>query len=279
MRSGFRESFQRTFHILVPFAVYFVVHDVAQILMAFVLNLSMEKGSQEYIDFLMANAASVSGIISAASMLTGAAFIWPMAKSEIQRLTKKEEQPVAMSSKITGYCFLGALAFTASVGINMLFMLLGFSQSSADYARVAQTQYGVSFVIGIFLYGLISPVVEELVFRGLIYNRMKTFNPVGVSMVVSSLLFGIYHGNIVQAVYGTILGLLIVAMYEVYGGFEAPVLFHAIANISVYSISYITESYHNIVTPLNCVIYLSISVILFFFILRSKKGKNFFSKK
>ena len=59
-----------------------------------------------------------------------------------------------------------------------------------------------------------------------------------IALIVSSRLFGLYHGNVVQAVYGTILGIVIAWSYELFGDFAAPVLFHAVANISVYSITY-----------------------------------------
>jgi len=57
-------------------------------------------------------------------------------------------------------------------------------------------------------------------------------------LVVSSLFFGCYHGNLVQAVYGSLLGLLIAYTYEKYKSFAAPVLFHAAANVSVFAMTY-----------------------------------------
>ena len=42
----------------------------------------------------------------------------------------------------------------------------------------------------------------------------------------------------VQAVYGTLLGLLIAYVYEKYSSFAAPVLFLGVANVSIYAITY-----------------------------------------
>ena len=96
----------------------------------------------------------------------------------------------------------------------------------------------MEFLIGLVLYGVISPIAEEAIFRGLIYNRMKRCFGWIPALIFSSLLFGAYHGNVVQAVYGMLLGLMIAYSYELYGNFAAPVLFHAIANISVYTMTY-----------------------------------------
>lgn len=60
-----------------------------------------------------------------------------------------------------------------------------------------------------FLYmGLGAPVVEELVFRGLI---MRGLQPYGRRFAVfaSALLFGIFHGNLVQSPYAFVVGLIL----------------------------------------------------------------------
>lgn len=88
------------------------------------------------------------------------------------------------------------------------------------------------------MYGILSPIVEEAVFRGLIYNRMKRCFQPKIALVFSALIFGAYHGNLVQALYGTILGFLIAYSYERYKSFVAPVIFHGVANISIYAITY-----------------------------------------
>lgn len=57
-------------------------------------------------------------------------------------------------------------------------------------------------------------------------------------MLISALIFGGLHGNWVQAVYGTLMGILLAWVYEKYAGFLAPVLVHMVANLGVYSITY-----------------------------------------
>ena len=133
------------------------------------------------------------------------------------------------------------MAFLSAIGINILFDQFGITQSSESFQQVHDLQYGVQFAAGLILYGLVSPVAEEAVFRGLIYNRMKRCFSDRIAWGVSSLLFGCYHGNLVQAVYGIILGLLIAWLYERYESFAAPVLFHSVANISVYVMTYNRE--------------------------------------
>ena len=97
-----------------------------------------------------------------------------------------------------------------------------------------QIKYSVPLLGGLVLYGVISPLVEEIVFRGVLFNRMKKFYSVGRAVVCSALLFGAFHGNLPQFVYGTCMGALIALCYEWTGCFYAPLLFHAAANVAVF---------------------------------------------
>ena len=58
----------------------------------------------------------------------------------------------------------------------------------------------------IFWMGIIAPAAEEMIFRWLIYLRLRDWLKMPVAAVISGLIFGIYHGNIVQGIYASILG-------------------------------------------------------------------------
>jgi len=65
----------------------------------------------------------------------------------------------------------------------------------------------------------------------MIYQRAKDFWGFGWAMVISGGLFGLYHGNVVQFVYGTILSFLLVLLYERTGTLWAPIAAHIGENI------------------------------------------------
>lgn len=76
-----------------------------------------------------------------------------------------------------------------------------------------------------------APLVEELLFRGLVYKRMRTRFKVIPCMIFSSLIFGAVHGNIVQFVYAFLIGLILAFVYEKFKTIWAPIIFHAGANL------------------------------------------------
>ena len=87
-------------------------------------------------------------------------------------------------------------------------------------------------VLQILGLGILVPIGEELIFRGLIYNRMKQMLSVKMSIFFSSLLFALYHGNPIQMIFSFPMALALTAVYEHGKLFLFPVLFHMGANLT-----------------------------------------------
>ena len=225
-------SFHKVWEVLLPFLIYYIAYNVIYILVAALLNMVMNRigGASDY---LMQHAVTVTGLVSGLCMLVAVLPLWRMWKQELAGSTI----PVAIGKKNVILC--AVLALGASLGLNSLLSVSGFAAHSETYQNVAQNQYGVAFGIGMILYGIISPFVEEVVFRGIIYNRMRRLYPVTAAILVSGVLVGAYHGNVVQGVYGTCMGILLAYVYERTGRFWIPVGFHMLANVAVYTISHI----------------------------------------
>lgn len=100
-----------------------------------------------------------------------------------------------------------------------------------SYSSTAQAIYGSSVVIQVLAAAIFAPIVEELIFRGLVYKRLTKIVNIKIAAILSAVLFGVYHGNWVQAPYAIIIGLLAVFLYERYKSVVAPILFHMSANL------------------------------------------------
>ena len=59
---------------------------------------------------------------------------------------------------------------------------------------------------------LLGPVAEEMIFRGMTYRRVKNYLGTGWAVGISSVLFGIYHGNTIQFLYAAVLGILLAVL-------------------------------------------------------------------
>lgn len=132
-----------------------------------------------------------------------------------------------------GTVFLLLLLGTAcSVFANILVaMLQNILNVQAYQENMEQIMSGKNFFMLIFWMGIIAPVAEEMVFRWLIYLRLRDHMKMAAAAVISGVFFGIYHMNLVQAVYAGILGIVFAYFLELTGNLWSSVLLHMGANI------------------------------------------------
>lgn len=87
--------------------------------------------------------------------------------------------------------------------------------------------YYVSLFMAICIF---APIWEELFFRGIVLRRMLTKWQAPASIALSSIIFGLYHLNLAQALYATILGAFFGYVYLRTGKMIVPMVLHAVAN-------------------------------------------------
>lgn len=91
---------------------------------------------------------------------------------------------------------------------------------------------GSSDTVSMFLYSaLLAPVAEEILFRGYI---LRTLRPYGRRFAIlgSAFLFGLFHGNLMQAPYAFLVGLILGYVTTEYSALWAVVL-HMFNNLVV----------------------------------------------
>lgn len=91
----------------------------------------------------------------------------------------------------------------------------------------------------ILLAGILVPIAEELIFRGFLYNFLKERWGVWPGVFISSLIFGIIHGNIIVGLTAFLLGILLAIVYEYSRSLWASILVHAINNSAKIALLYI----------------------------------------
>ena len=80
--------------------------------------------------------------------------------------------------------------------------------------------------------GLIGPVIEELMFRGIIYNELKKKIASMAAILITTLFFALTHFNIFQVIYALALGFILIFVYEKYKDIKAPIILHMASNIT-----------------------------------------------
>ena len=102
--------------------------------------------------------------------------------------------------------FLGA-QFLSQIGLTLVELVLnGFGLSILEGAEALSVS---TDNLSMFLYaGILAPVTEEILFRGLIQRSLMPYGQ-NFAIFVSAFTFGLFHGNLIQSPFAFLVGLVL----------------------------------------------------------------------
>lgn len=118
------------------------------------------------------------------------------------------------------------------VGMAMLLAIFPFLQQGEDEGTGApfDPDRAFPFILNAIVLVVVSPVLEELMFRGLGFTLLERFGH-GTAIVLTGLAFGVFHGQLEQlpalTVFGFAMGYLRSRTHSVYPGIAT----HALLNL------------------------------------------------
>lgn len=255
-------AWQKSVRILSPIVYDFVLTFLLLFIMQTLGGLLLSGVLQQYRSFAEANSRQIAVYMDGISALFCAAIFAKMYRKEkvrpISHVVKRRNEKRFLKDLA---CLLG-FSVSAALFLNLLAARLGLVELSGAYGETADIQYSVPLVMGLLNYGIIQPLEEELVFRGLLYGRMRKYFTSRLSIPVSALVFGAYHGNIVQMFYAFFMGCILAWAFERYKDLKAPVILHGVVNAVVYLISS-TESLNHLFYDGKCIIITAVLTAVF----------------
>lgn len=97
----------------------------------------------------------------------------------------------------------------------------------------------IGFVVAIFVIVVIAPVVEEVFFRGFMYPAMKKQMGKVKAILLSSIIFALFHLQGWLAIPMIIMGVVLALLYEKFSSLGPPIILHALNNLVSVIIIYI----------------------------------------
>jgi len=140
---------------------------------------------------------------------------------------------IIQMKKQPAWRYIAVILMSAALcmGINNLFFISNLVSLSTAYEETMAALYTPSLAVQIICLGILVPVCEELVFRGLMYKRLREYTGFISAMIYTAFVFAFAHINLVQAVYAFAMALVFAFLYEKYGSVKAPIIAHITANI------------------------------------------------
>ncbi|MBQ1223931.1 MAG: CPBP family intramembrane metalloprotease [Oscillospiraceae bacterium] len=141
-----------------------------------------------------------------------------------EKIEKKKIKP--------SHFFIAALmCFTFMYSGNLIGTLVGTlaDQLCGSQSGIAELLTNSSTLANIIFVVILAPIVEELIFRKFIVDRMVRYGEL-TAVLCSGLLFGLFHGNFYQFFYAALLGMFFAFIYVKTGRIRITMLLHAVVN-------------------------------------------------
>ena len=138
-----------------------------------------------------------------------------------------QKQPMSVGSLLKIYVMMYAVA--------TILNLLGGSVSGmapeggSQQLEMIDQIVNTKLISGILIPTLAAPVLEELIFRKLMIDRLHNYGE-GTVILFSALCFGLFHGNLTQFVYATGVGLFLGYVYCKTGKVIYTIVMHMLLN-------------------------------------------------
>lgn len=227
---------------VLPMLMFVVIREILGSLLAILQAVLLQQADAGVLAFVSVHDADLRALSGAISMAGAFALTLWNARGEVnlqsgcsgeamsgERLRARGDQLIAAAA--------GILA--ASVFLNLFLAGVGAVHADAAAADASAQAGRVSLPLGILIYGVLSPLAEETVFRGITLQRLyllchekksgKTAFLLAAGL--SSLLFGIYHGSLVQGLYAVAMGFLFCLFLALGGNLFRVIVLHGGANV------------------------------------------------
>ncbi len=236
-------SFQMVWAFLYPFLLFYIMGELARQVVGYtVLFISQSNDALfNYIFVLEASdeeklafSGNGSAIVQILALIVVFIILYFMADGRKCLTAAKKKYGQSPQQKPFVWA---ATALLLALGINMFFIGTGLLEVSSGYQESAANLYAVGIPLGIILYGFFSSTVEEFLFRGIILVQMDRYMKPDMALLFTSLLFGVYHGNIIQGIYAFAIGAVLGMAYRDRGNFLLIAAIHGVINIIVFLMS------------------------------------------
>lgn len=140
-----------------------------------------------------------------------------------------------------------------------------------SYAESSGTLLDGPFFLMLVATGICAPILEEIIFRGLILSRLRKVMPFWVAAFISSLLFGLAHGHPLWIAYATLLGIAFCVVTKETGSILPSMLIHAIFNSAGTLMSYSEFAFTEITFWATLGVGLILMILGFYLLIKKQK--------
>ncbi|WP_353652165.1 CPBP family intramembrane glutamic endopeptidase [Bacillus sp. AFS077874] len=136
-----------------------------------------------------------------------------------------------------------------------------------------------SFIYFMTTSAIITPLIEEIWFRGLLFQKTKHLGSYK-SIFFNGIVFGFIHLNIIEFSYTLLFGMLCCYVFYINKSLIAPIFLHVINNIlqNIPENNYTDIYYKFISNPINIIPFIILSFLFIYYFSKRVKEKCLFQQ-
>ncbi len=200
--------------IAYPLGIYYVVATITMFIAEFLLG----SGNEKYM---------LCQIIASGVTIP---FVYRFYRQDQMQWGIDKPDPWISKEHITNTLMIIPIAALIAVGLNNVIQMSPLITMSSSYQEASNAFYGSTFALELLGSACITPLLEELLYRGIIFGRLRKLVGVIPSILISSFIFAFMHFNLVQFIYAFLLGIVLALCMEHCGHMYGAVVAHITAN-------------------------------------------------
>lgn len=157
--------------------------------------------------------------------------LYPAMYLAIRKLPKFDIQKnkLGFGGFLAGICITYAVMVLCNIVGILINNFIGKFTGLGNVNPLIDAVSNISPAVQIVVITILAPICEELLFRKFIIDRVVNYGEV-TAMLVSAMMFGLYHGNLAQFVYAFGIGIFFAFIYMRTGKIWYTIIFHMFVN-------------------------------------------------
>ena len=111
----------------------------------------------------------------------------------------------------------------------ILTTVIGMLKGGMVQNAIMNIATSINVLLAVLFMVICAPLIEEYVFRKLVVDRTIKYGQ-GVAVLLSGLMFGLFHGNLNQFIYAFAIGCFLAFLYVKTGNLKITIIIHMIFN-------------------------------------------------
>ena len=201
-------------------------------------DMTYEQADAQMLDIMFSRQTEIL-LISYAVVL---AVLWIMARRRGQSFWQfgSLDKPAKMPLYVLAFWAGLAAAFWATIAVNMIPWPEELMESYMTQSGSLTTAKPVLDFLAVVLIG---PLVEEILFRGIIYDALCTVVPAGAAVIFQGMLFGSVHSTMIWMLYALFMGCVLGYVRKRSGSLRPCIVMHMAFNGASYLFNWFAERY------------------------------------